>query len=80
MSTSELKYSIFKMIDSINDESRLQEIYKNILSKQPDWWNTLTAEEKKSIEQGLEDVKTGNLLSRDKVMSKMQSKYPQLKF
>ncbi|HYJ62761.1 MAG TPA: hypothetical protein VEV62_03375 [Parafilimonas sp.] len=35
-----------------------------------DWWDELEEEEKKSIEQGLDDLKKGKIISHDEIIEK----------
>lgn len=70
MSTSELKYNIFELISSINDENRLKAIYQS-LSKTTDWYDTLSDEAKASIDRGLEDADNENFVSYEDVQTKV---------
>lgn len=67
MSTAELKYSIFELISSIEDEKKLKLIYQSIKAQNYDWWEELTEDDKASIQEGLTDMKNGNVKSHNKV-------------
>ena len=76
MSTTELKYNLFKAIDSINDSKTLKKIYA-LISKnnKKDFWDTLSKEEKKSIEVGLAQADREELISHKEVMAEIKSKF-----
>ncbi|CAG5081276.1 hypothetical protein [Parvicella tangerina] len=67
MSTAELKYNIFELISSIEDEKRLKVIYQSIKSNSSDWWEELTEEDKASVSEGLTDIKNGKTKSHSEV-------------
>ena len=77
MSTSELKYSIFQLIDSISDESKLRVIY-NSLKDDEGCWDSLPQEVKDDIDISLKQVETGNVISHEDVTAQLSKKYPQL--
>lgn len=76
MSTSELKYTMFKVIDSINDSKTLSEIYNFITKKSDvDFWDKLTDAQKKEIETALKELDEGKGIPHEKVMAKYKGKY-----
>lgn len=76
MSTAELKYSLFKVIDGISDNETLSEIYSIISKKtKPGFWKNLTADQKAEIETALKDLDAGLGVSHNKVMSAYKGKY-----
>ena len=76
MSTIELKTSLHKLIDTIQDSKTLQAIH-TLLSKEAiieaDWWNEISDKEKASIERGLKDVKAGRVYTHEQVMGKSKA-------
>lgn len=84
MSTAELKSNIIRLIQGINDNSKLQAIYTLLSNAESsddlDWWNELSKTPKASIEKGLKDYKNGNIFTSEQVKSEMAKKYPQLRF
>ena len=74
MSTAELKYTLHNLIDVINDSKTLNAIYALISKKKKkdlDWWNTISAEEKKAIETGLKQLKDGKGIPHKEVRKKV---------
>lgn len=76
MSTAELKYTLFKVIDAINDNKTLKDIYSFVSKKTgADFWDSLTIEQKNEIESALKELEGGQGVSHEKVMAKYKSKY-----
>jgi hypothetical protein len=76
MSTAELKYTLFKFIDAINDNKTLKDIY-SFVSKKADnnFWDSLTEEQKAEIESALKELDAGLGTPHEKVMAKYKGKY-----
>jgi len=78
MSTAELKTSLYKLIDSINDSQTLMAIY-TLLSKKEvdevDFWDKLSEAEKQAIEEGISEADRGELFSHEEVMAEIKSKF-----
>ncbi|MFP5471280.1 MAG: hypothetical protein ACLGGV_06760 [Bacteroidia bacterium] len=73
MNASELKYNIFELISSINDEKLLKSIYNSLAStNKSDWWMELSESQKMTIEKGLTDVKNGKVKSHARVLSELR--------
>jgi len=78
MSTSELKLSLYQLIDSTENSNVLKAIH-TFLSKFKTKKNvTLTKEEKKAVDEALKSILNGNVKSHEEVMAKMKKKYPAL--
>lgn len=76
MSTTELKYTLFKAIDSINDTKILKEIYNLVANKtNSDFWENLTAAEKAEIENAIKELDAELGIPHEKVMAKYKNKY-----
>lgn len=76
MSTAELKYTLFKVIDAINDNKTLKDIYSFVSQKTgSDFWDSLTDEQKKEIEAALKELDAGQGIPHEKVMAKYKGKY-----
>jgi hypothetical protein len=80
MSTTELKYSIHELVESINDNKALKIIHTILskLSNSKDTLTVLSAAEKKAVDEALKSVKAGKVHSHEKVMADMKKKYPTL--
>jgi hypothetical protein len=61
------------MIDKINDSDILNAV-KTLLSgkttKQVDWWDTISDEERAEIEQGIAEADRGEVIPHEEVMAK----------
>lgn len=76
MSTVELKYNLFKVIDSINDSKTLKDIYSFISKKSDvDFWDELSDEQKAEIEDSIAELDRGEGLSHEQVMQEIKAKY-----
>ena len=76
MSTSELKYTLFKVIDTITDNGTLKDIYSFISKKtKNDFWDSLTPDQKEEIENALKELDSGKGMPHAKVMAKYKGKY-----
>jgi hypothetical protein len=76
MSTAELKYTLFKVIDAINDSNTLKDIYSFVSKKaDADFWDNLSGEQKAEIETALKELDAGMGIPHEKVMSKYKGKY-----
>ena len=80
MSTAELKSSLHKLIEDINDPQKLQLTF-NLLkgeNTEEDLWDSLSAEEKAAIEEGLDDLENGRIYTHEEVKKQMKVKFPYL--
>ncbi len=77
MNTIELKTDLHNLIDKINDVNILNAI-KVLLSKKTkefDWYDELDSEQKKSIEQGLNELDNGEGIPNESVMAEVGKLY-----
>ncbi len=77
MNTIELKTDLHNLIDKINDVNILNAI-KVLLSKKTkefDWYDELDSEQKKSIEQGLNELDNGEGIPNESVMAEVRKLY-----
>ena len=76
MSTAELKYNLFKAIDSINDSKTLKDIYSFITQKENvDFWDELSNQEKEAIEEGIAQAERGEFISHEEVMVEIKNRF-----
>lgn len=78
MSTAELKSSLYKLIDSINDSKTLQSIYTLISNKgvsEVDFWDELSDEQKAEIEEAIAQADRGELIPHEEVMAEIKERY-----
>ena len=71
MKTDALKLELIEWLSRTSDEGLLKAIqhFKNSNAKM-DWANQLTDEQRQAIQQGLDDIKNGKTVSREKVWAK----------
>lgn len=76
MSTAELKYSLFKAIDSINDGKTLKAIYSFVTKKNDvDFWDELSDEQKEAVEESIAELDRGEGIPHEQVMREIREKY-----
>ncbi|MES2591593.1 MAG: hypothetical protein V4608_06890 [Bacteroidota bacterium] len=76
MSTTELKYNLFKVIDSINDNKALKDIYSFITKKADvDFWDELSDEQRAAIEESIAELDNGKGIPHEQVMKEIKAKY-----
>lgn len=57
------KIELIQWLSSLNDESMIEKIMKLRESEKIDWWNEISKDERKSIEQGIKEADSGKLNS-----------------
>jgi predicted transcriptional regulator len=74
MNTHAEKVDIIQWVAGLNDKSVLQQlkIIKDQATKKADWWDTLSIEERQSIERGLEDSKNGRVTPHSEVRKRYE--------
>ncbi|MGM1055628.1 MAG: hypothetical protein ACQEWG_07085 [Bacteroidota bacterium] len=55
------KIELIQWLSTLNDESIIEKIMKLRESERIDWWEEISKEEKKSIEEGIKDADSGKL-------------------
>jgi hypothetical protein len=79
MTVSDLKLKLFRQIDSL-EKDRLEELYGVFLNyingkKDIDDWNKLTEEQRKGIEDAIDEIDAGKGLHHSEVMANIRKKY-----
>jgi len=79
MTVSDLKLKLFRQIDSL-EQGRLEELYGVILNylngkKDMNDWNELTEEQKKGIEDAIDEIDAGSGIPHATVMANIRKKY-----
>ncbi|MBK6536329.1 MAG: hypothetical protein WBQ38_10615 [Ignavibacteria bacterium] len=69
MTTTDLKSKIKSKVDEINDVELLEEVNSivNYLTSGKEDWNNLSTELKEAVEEGLQQLNTGNKISYDEL-------------
>ena len=83
MSSTEIKLTLHNWIDTIQDSTFLNAVYKFMsitVRKQKDEWKSYSPELKASIEKGLAEISEGKTHSFDSVKKRLNSKYKGLSF
>lgn len=71
MKTDAIKLELIQWLSNIDDEGTLRSILLlKKASQTGDWADDLTAEQRKKIEAGLEDIREGRVISRKKLWQK----------
>ena len=72
MGLEAVKLEIIEWLTKLEDPEILSylKIVKDSSSIDKDWWNDLSYEEKKGIEQGLKDIEEGNVIAHEDVIKK----------
>jgi hypothetical protein len=73
-STAEIKNYLHKLIVETDDEnilSKVEAYFITLKSKNLDWWDVISDEDKKSIKEGLQQLKNGEGIPYDEVKSKV---------
>lgn len=79
MSTIEIKKEIISKVESFN-KKELEEFYGMVINfmngnTDHDFWDSLTDDEKKAIDEGLEDIKNGKTATWEEVRNDIKNKY-----
>ena len=61
------KIELIQWLSTLNDMSIIEKIIKLREQEKSDWWNEISASEKKSIEKGIIDADSGKLNSHSDV-------------
>jgi len=67
MSNAELKQSLYRIIDEIDDQARLEKLYQSLLNQDT---NKANASLLASIQRGKEQAKNGKGISHQEAMQK----------
>lgn len=72
--TAEIKNYLHKLIVETDDESilsKVQAYFTTLKSKNIDWWDTISDQEKDAINMGLEQLKNGKGIPHEEVKQKV---------
>jgi hypothetical protein len=73
MTKTEIKHNIHSLIDTVEDTNKLEEIQEFvdfIINTRTIEWESLSESERRSVEEGLEDVKAGKTISYEQFKKK----------
>ena len=69
LSLENKKIELIQWLSTLNDKSLIDKLMKLREKEKKDWWNKISAVEKKSIEKGIQDADNGKLTSHTSVKS-----------
>jgi hypothetical protein len=72
-STAEIKNYLHKLIVETDDESilsKVQAYFTTLKSKNVDWWDTISEQEKKAVNIGLQQLENGEGIPHEEVKRK----------
>jgi len=72
--TAEMKNYLHKLIVETDDESilsKVQAYFLTLKNKNVDWWDTISDQEKETIDMGLQQLKNGEGIPHDEVKRKV---------
>ena len=66
------KLKLIEWLKSVSDQSIIEKLklFKDNLSDKTDWWEALSEEEAKSIDEGLKDIEEGRTKPHSEVIKK----------
>ncbi len=73
-SKAEIKNKLYKLITETDDEnilSRVQDYLITLKSKNVDWWDTISDQEKDAIDIGLKQIENGEAIPHEEVKRKV---------
>ena len=72
MGNEAIKLELIEWLSKLNDDETIEylKVVKDSKSKENDWWDDLTAEQKKGIERGLRDIGQGRITPHEEVKKK----------
>lgn len=74
MNLESRKINLINWISSLQEEDVLAQM-EQIQREKNDWWDSLSHEDKKAIENGIEQLDKGEYITRSQVRNKLKEKY-----
>jgi len=72
------KVKLISAISQVYSLELLNEIENLVINTKYDWWNNISKAEQDAIDEGLEDIRLGNVISHEQVMKEFNDKYKDL--
>lgn len=69
------KLSLLEWLAGLNDPETLKEFITLKKSKEVDWWDEISEEERSAIDEGLAQLDRGEGIPHEQVMKEMREKY-----
>ncbi|AUS06152.1 hypothetical protein [Pseudotamlana carrageenivorans] len=67
LSLENKKIELIQWLSTLNDKMLIDKLMELRNKEKTDWWNEISADEKKSIEKGIQDANKGELTSHSNV-------------
>lgn len=74
MNLENRKINLINWLSTIQEEDILNQVEK-IQKERSDWWDTISNEDKKAINEGLEQLEKGEYLTHSQVRSKIKERF-----
>jgi len=74
MNLESRKINLINWISTLQEENILHEV-EEIQVKSSDWWDNISNQDKKAIEDGLNQLDNGNYLERSQVRRNIKERY-----
>jgi len=68
------KLELVQLIINTEKPSILQKV-EDVFKKKADWWDEISEDERKSIEKGLAEADSGELIPHEQIMKELKSRY-----
>ncbi|MBX3044224.1 MAG: hypothetical protein KIT33_03890 [Candidatus Kapabacteria bacterium] len=72
------KTQLISMIAQVNNKDVLDAIESLLLNSKTDWWTTLSKSEQFAIDEGLDDIENGRVLSHNDVVNEINNRFKDL--
>ncbi len=69
------KLSLLEWLAGLNDPKILEEFITLKKSKEVDWWDEISEEERSAIDEGLTQLNRGESIPHEQVMKEVREKY-----
>ena len=80
MNVQDIKLDLINWLVNLKDEAIIHKIRSlKDGTSETDWYNTLSENEKRNIQKGLDDITNGRVVDHEQAMAKIKSKITSLK-
>jgi len=72
------KIQLISIIAQVYNLDLLEEIEHLILNTKTDWWTTISKSDQSAIDEGLDDIKAGRLITHNQMQQNFNQRYKDL--
>lgn len=72
------KIQLISIIAQVYNLDLLEEIEHLILNTKTDWWTTISTSDQKAIDEGIDDVKAGRLITHKQMQQNFNERFKDL--